>query len=196
MGGVLGAQREAAGRHAAPKRGGSVQAQTQVGERQRQVEASPPRPLGVNEKRTRGAAGQARVAVAVTRVLIVQKRAHEACPARSRMERRLRLPGSVQRVLEAHGRRGVGGRRGVFARGRRAHLQAAERQREPMFEGYAPSRMHFYRSVLAFHDAFRHKRWEALVDHIRANFTTTMSMPNAATPGYRGWYRKDNNIAI
>lgn len=61
----------------------------------------------------------------------------------------------------------------------------------PMFEGYAPSRMHFYRSVLAFHDAFRHKRWEALVDHIRANFTTTMSMPNAATPGYRGWYRKD-----
>lgn len=64
---------------------------------------------------------------------------------------------------------------------------------EPMFEGYARSRMHFYRSVLAFHDAFRHKRWEALVDHVRANFTTTMSMPNAATPGYRGWYRKKNN---
>ena len=62
---------------------------------------------------------------------------------------------------------------------------------EPMYEGYAPSRMHFYRSVLAFHDAFRHKQWQALVDHIRANFTTTMSAPNANMPGYRGWYRKD-----
>ena len=67
---------------------------------------------------------------------------------------------------------------------------------EPMFEGYAVSRMHFYKSVLAFYDAFWHKRWEALVDHIRANFTTTMSMPNANIPGYRGWYRKDNNVAI
>jgi len=66
---------------------------------------------------------------------------------------------------------------------------------EPVFEGYAPSRMHFYRSVLAFHDAFWHKRWQALVDHIRANFTTTMSAPNANMPGYRGWYRKDNNVA-
>ena len=67
---------------------------------------------------------------------------------------------------------------------------------EPMYEGYKPSRMHFYRSVLAFHDAFQHKKWEALVDHIRANFTTTMSAANAAMPGYRGWYRKDNNVAI
>lgn len=67
---------------------------------------------------------------------------------------------------------------------------------EPMFEGYAVSRMHFYKSVLAFHDAFWHKRWEALVDHVRANFTTTMSAPNANMPGYRGWYRKDNNVAI
>ncbi len=67
---------------------------------------------------------------------------------------------------------------------------------EPMYEGYKPSRMHFYRSVLAFHDAFQHKKWEALVDHIRSNFTTTMSAPNAAMPGYRGWYRKDNNVAI
>ena len=64
---------------------------------------------------------------------------------------------------------------------------------EPMFEGYAVSRMHFYKSVLAFHDAFWHKQWEALVDHIRANFTTTMSAPNANMPGYRGWYRKKNN---
>lgn len=64
---------------------------------------------------------------------------------------------------------------------------------EPMFEGYAVSRMHFYKSVLAFHDAFWHKRWEALVDHIRADFTTTMSAPNANMPGYRGWYRKKNN---
>lgn len=67
---------------------------------------------------------------------------------------------------------------------------------EPMFEGYAPSRMHFYKSLLAFHDAFGHKQWVALVNHIRRDFTTTMSMPNAATPGYRGWYRKDNNVAI
>lgn len=64
---------------------------------------------------------------------------------------------------------------------------------EPMYEGYKPSRMHFYRSVLAFHDAFQHKKWEALVDHVRSNFTTTMSMPNSAMPGYRGWYRKKNN---
>lgn len=60
----------------------------------------------------------------------------------------------------------------------------------PMFKGYSPSRMHFHKSVLAFHDALAHKKWEALVDHIRRDFTTTMSMPNAAMPGYRGWYRK------
>ena len=33
------------------------------------------------------------------------------------------------------------------------------------------------------------KKWRALVDHIRHNFTTTMSCANAAMPGYRGWYR-------
>lgn len=67
---------------------------------------------------------------------------------------------------------------------------------EPMYEGYVPSGMHFHKSWLAFHDAFSHKQWKALVDHIRANFTTTMSAPNANMPGYRGWYRKDNNVAI
>jgi len=67
---------------------------------------------------------------------------------------------------------------------------------EPMFEGYAMSRMHFHRSALAFHDAFRHKTWEALVDHIRRNFTTTMSMPNVAMPGYRGWYTKLAHVAL
>lgn len=60
---------------------------------------------------------------------------------------------------------------------------------EPMFTNYEPSGLHFYKSMLAFHDFFSSKNWHALVDHIRKNFVTTMSCANAATPGYRGWYR-------
>ena len=41
---------------------------------------------------------------------------------------------------------------------------------EPMYKGYAPSRIFFYKSVLSFHDAFQHKKWEALVDYIRNEF--------------------------
>lgn len=60
---------------------------------------------------------------------------------------------------------------------------------EPMFVDYEPSGLHFHRSMLAFHDAFSSKHWRALVDHVRHNFTTTMSCANAAMPGCRGWYR-------
>lgn len=42
---------------------------------------------------------------------------------------------------------------------------------EPMYKDYAPSRMFFYKSVLSFYDAFQHKKWEALVDYIRNEFT-------------------------
>ena len=53
-----------------------------------------------------------------------------------------------------------------------------------------PARLHFHRSVLHFHRRFgRTKRWSALVAHLHAHFTTTMSCPSPTLfPDYRGWY--------
>ena len=67
---------------------------------------------------------------------------------------------------------------------------------EPMYLGYDPSVRFFFKSWLAFHDVFSHKQWEALVDYLRSEFTTTMSAPNSAMSGYRGWYKKTNNVAL
>ena len=60
----------------------------------------------------------------------------------------------------------------------------------PMRANDDVSGMHFYRSALAFHRELGDKQWDALVTHIREDFTTTTTVPCSALADYRGWYNR------